>query len=344
MLDSKTPVFEVGQTYTYPFFFRFPVGTGNTRAVQYKKNEDERWTIGPHELPPSFLQTSSIGSEVDANFAKIEYGVRAKLLCPGIGVVQGQRLQDLVVTEPILFVPTNPHTSVLGDITSLLKYIKSFSLQTSLLTGQPSSTIGFRQSMRDRFSSSAPRLSFETVLEIPDIVMSGSEFQFRVTLNVLSKTDNVSYIPPIAFVILRLDLKDITHIRAARDLEARTFRDGRHRDDKYVNMPAPDAPFKYQEHTDLCKQKIPLNTLPDSATLDLQDVQVPSDKKKESEIVSTCEAWFAARVPGFTPPSFRSFAISRMYVVKVKLGVELAGKRFEQEVVSNVKEMRSAAG
>jgi hypothetical protein len=42
------------------------------------------------------------------------------------------------------------------------------------------------------------------------------------------------------------------------------------------------------------------------------------------------------------PPSFRSFAISRGYRLKVKLGIEVDGKEFEHEAGSDVKQMRSA--
>jgi hypothetical protein len=40
-------------------------------------------------------------------------------------------------------------------------------------------------------------------------------------------------------------------------------------------------------------------------------------------------------------PRFRSFAVGRRYVVKVKLGMEVGGKRFEQGVESGVREMGS---
>ncbi|KAF2643737.1 hypothetical protein P280DRAFT_376916, partial [Massarina eburnea CBS 473.64] len=44
-----------GQTYTYPFQFRVPEGTGFNRSGFYKLDTDERWTISPHHLPPSML-------------------------------------------------------------------------------------------------------------------------------------------------------------------------------------------------------------------------------------------------------------------------------------------------
>ena len=42
-----------------------------------------------------------------------------------------------------------------------------------------------------------------------------------------------------------------------------------------------------------------------------------------------------------TVPSFRSFAITRAYKVRVKLGVEVGGKKFEREVESAVGRMGS---
>jgi hypothetical protein len=49
-------------------------------------------------------------------------------------------------------------------------------------------------------------------------------------------------------------------------------------------------------------------------------------------------------VPSVTPPSFRSFAITRAYKVRVKLGVEVGGKKFDMEVESYVREMGGCVG
>ena len=62
----------------------------------------------------------------------------------------------------------------------------------------------------------------------------------------------------------------------------------------------------------------------------------------EEKVKSTCEQWFTARIPGVTVPSFRSFAITRAYKVRVKLGVEVGGKKFEREAESAVGRMGSA--
>ncbi|KAH7380302.1 hypothetical protein DE146DRAFT_624675, partial [Phaeosphaeria sp. MPI-PUGE-AT-0046c] len=72
--DSKPVTLQPGQTYTYPFQFRFPLGTANSRVGQYKNDADERWTVGPHNLPPSFWQGSHHGVSDAPNWAKVEYG------------------------------------------------------------------------------------------------------------------------------------------------------------------------------------------------------------------------------------------------------------------------------
>jgi hypothetical protein len=341
--DSKAPPLEVGKTYTFPFSFRFPAGTGNSRIGQYQNDHDVRWTTGPHPLPPSFLNPDSHKGGEDADYAKVEYGVRARLLCPGVGVMQGSTFQDLVVTAPVLFVPLNPRPYTLGDSMSVLKYPKSFAVQTSALTGQAPSSIGFRQSILDRISSSTPRLAFETALEIPDFLTSGSEFRFRASFNVVSKTDNVTHIPAISFKVLKLELKEITCVRARRDLEASGMSDGHHFESNYFHMPAAIVPVFHQEHIDTSKRKKHLNSLPELATVELGDLETTDEKNKNKRIVQAnrCETWFTARVPGFTPPSFKSFAINRSYKLKITLGVEVAGKWFEQEVESDVKEIWS---
>ncbi|KAF2788920.1 hypothetical protein K505DRAFT_254397, partial [Melanomma pulvis-pyrius CBS 109.77] len=43
------------QTYIFPFSFRVPEGTGVNRSGCYEKDGDERWTVFPHKLPPTFL-------------------------------------------------------------------------------------------------------------------------------------------------------------------------------------------------------------------------------------------------------------------------------------------------
>ncbi|KAF2028837.1 hypothetical protein EK21DRAFT_68896 [Setomelanomma holmii] len=116
--------------------------------------------------------------------------------------------------------------------------------------------------------------------------------------------------------------------------------DGHQKGNKYEFWPAPDAPYSNREHKVHNKAKTHLNTLPACATLEL--TEYPSSETKQMEQASSCECWFTARVPGYTPPSFKSFAISRTYKVKVKLGIDVGGKRFEYEVESEMRHMGSA--
>lgn len=338
--DSKPSTLEVGRTYTYPFQFRFPIGTANNRGGQYQNDADARWTVGPHQLPPTFWSSSNHSIEGAPNWAKVEYGVRVRLACPGVGVAQGHNLVDFVVNAPVLFAPLNRSAHTSQAPPSLISYTKSCSLRTSALARPSSSSVGFRQSMRDHFSSKTPRLDFDSVLHVPDVMTSGCEFSFGAAVKILDKSDTVSHIPPIHFTILRLELQDFTSIRAPRDHEASTVMSGSHRGNKYENMPAPDTPFSIGEHNSESKEAMHLNCLPHSTTVEL--AEVPGEEKKEMVQANSCEAWFTARVPGYTPPSFRSFAISRTYRVKIKLGIEIGGKKFEHEVKSWIHEMGSA--
>ncbi|OAG08616.1 uncharacterized protein CC84DRAFT_1085852, partial [Paraphaeosphaeria sporulosa] len=45
---------EPGQSYSFPFQFRVPEGTGSHRIGGYKDDMDARWTVQPHHLPPTF--------------------------------------------------------------------------------------------------------------------------------------------------------------------------------------------------------------------------------------------------------------------------------------------------
>jgi hypothetical protein len=355
---GETELLLPGQTYQFPFSFRFPSGTGNARWRQYKNAADQKFSIGPHDLPPSFLHTGKYGNGTDANYAKIEYGVRATLVCPGVGVVQGKSLVDDVVTEPLEFLPTSLEAE--NGPLSVLRYPRVFTLHSSTLTGQDPGQIGWRQSMRDRFSSATPALSFEVALEVSDHLASGAEFRFRASFTVLSKSENVIHIPDVTFRVLKLDLLDFTIYRAPRDTAANSNRDGAHTrsGNRYENMPPPDQPYSVakDEREEISERKTHLNSLPESATLELQQVPAYSllerqsigDNKKGGggaehamEQAKSCEVWFSARVPSVTPPSFRSFAITRVYKVRVKLGVEVGGKKFDMETESHVRELGS---
>jgi hypothetical protein len=120
-----------------------------------------------------------------------------------------------------------------------------------------------------------------------------------------------------------------------------------------------------EEEDRYAEKKTVLNALPEAQVLDLisdepslRDIaghskgDVKGDSKGDlkgelkSEVeerqVGYGECWFAARVPGHTPPSFKSFAVTRCYRVKVKLGIEMGGKKFESVVESHVREVGSA--
>ncbi len=342
-----------GQTYTFPFNFRFPAATGNNRTGQYKENNDERWTVQPHTLPATFIQNSKYGDVNKPNFSKIEYGVRAKLICPGVGVVYGKTMVDLGTEAPILFQPLNPHAhQLLNGPLSVVRTPKAFTVQSSTLTGQSSSKIGFRQGMRDRFSSSTPKLDFEAAVEMPDLLASGSEFRFRATFAAMAKSDGVAQIPTITFTVLKLELLEFTFSRAALDREASSMSEGHHRGNRNEMWPPPHRVYESRETELFEERKNPLNAIPESATLELGPAPPGySEKNREkmsagemasSEQVNNGEVWFTSRVPGFTPPSFKSFAISRAYRLKVKLGVEIGGKQFVHETESHVRSMGSA--
>jgi hypothetical protein len=334
--DPQAPALAVGQNYTYPFSFYFPNGTSNTRFGQYKDDSDELWTSGPHDLPPTFLSASKYSKDDGPNYAKVEYGVRVRLVCPGIGIVRGKNIEDLIIIAPVVFAPLKaiPYDP---EIPMGLRHAQPFTLQTSALTGQSSSAIGFRQSMRDRFSSSTPKVDFELAVEIPDALTSGTEFRFRTSFNVIIKSENASHIPAVHFTVLKLDLKDLTFVRAPRDYEASTMMSGNHRKNKYQNMPPPNAPYSGSEHKDIKRQEVPLNALPASATIEFEEI--PSGEKEAMEQARNCGVWFTARVPSSTPPSFRSFAISRAYQIKLIYGVEVGGKKYEHKVKSLVREV-----
>lgn len=248
----------------------------------------------------------------------------------------GKYQEPLSATSPVLFQPLNPD---LHAPYSVIRYPKPFTLASSSLTGRDPSSIGFRQKLSDRFSSETPKLDFELGVELPDLLVSGSEFRFRGTFTVLSKMQNVVQIPVITFRVLKLDLLDFTFVRAAHDRAANHLMQGHHFDG--TPLDAPTGTFSGWEHTVYREKKTALNSLPESQVVQLEEVPLPSEKKS-TEQANSAEVWFSARVPGFMPPSFQSFAISRTYRVKAKIGVQIGEKRFDYEVESHVRRLGSA--
>lgn len=324
------------QTYNFPFNFRVPQGTGFDRSDCYQNPQDDRWTTKPHDLPPTFFYGSRPDWPEMPDNAEISYGVTARLVCPGIGIGNGQ-IDPLAATAPIIFQPFNPHANPQGPL-SVVRYTKPFTVQSSSLTGQDPSSIGFRKRMHDRFSSSTPKLDFEVGIEIPDLLTSGAEFKFRTTFGVVDKDDKVTHIPPIHFRIQKVELLDFTFFRAPRDWNARNTSSGDPRPSHYP--PRPQSSYAKQEDTHYREKKTILNSLPESQIVELEEV--PAGEKKEMVQAQQCEYWFAARIPGFTPPSFTSFAITRMYRVKVKLGVEIGEKKFAYETESHIRHLGGA--
>lgn len=325
-----------GRINTFPFSFRVPEGTGINRSGCYQDDTDARWTVFPHNLPPTFFVGTSPD---DPDNCEISYGVTARLICFGVGV--GKDLEPIQSTAPILFQPLNLNASTQGPL-SVLRYPKTFTLSSSALTGLDVSSIGFRQRMTDRFSSATPKLDFELGIEIPDFLTSGSEFRFRTTLDIKEKSEKVTLVPEIRFKVLKLELLDFTFYRAPRDWEASNTMSGYHHT-TFFSAPRTGFGFQGQEDTVYREKKTALNSLPDLQVIELPEMQVEGEKKG-MEQAQHCEHWWTGRIPGFMPPTFISFAIARMYRVKVKMGMEVGGKKFEFEAESHVKDLGSVVG
>jgi hypothetical protein len=322
-----------GQTYTFPFQFVFPQGTNTSRVGGYKDCNDSRWTVHPHELPPSFMW----GDQTDyPDHAKITYGVKGRLVCAGVG---GGKKGDEPIEDvtPVMFSPHNAHVN---QPYSVVPHTKPFALASSALGGQDASSLGFRKKISDRFSSNTPKVDFELGVAVPDYLISGSEFRFRSSFNVLEKSTNVTTVPPITFKVLKLELLDFTFLRAQSDHQADTSTMGYHYDKSPPNQ-ATGAYTKGHEDYQLREHKTVLNSLPESQTVPLVEAMAPGDGKR-MEQARGCEAWFSARVPGYLAASFASFAIRRTYSVRVEMGVEVAGKKFEYSVESVVQGLGGA--
>ncbi|KAF2014892.1 hypothetical protein BU24DRAFT_423790 [Aaosphaeria arxii CBS 175.79] len=323
-----------GQTYSYPFNFRVPEGTGFNRSDCYKNPNDERWVSLPHQLPPTFFFGTSPDSPDNAS---ISYGVTSRLICNGTGFGNS-------ATQEITFQPHNPHIHLLAPNAPLcvVPFTKRFTLQSSVLSGQDPASIGFRQRMHDRFSSETPKLDFDLGIEIPDLLTTGSEFRFRASLTAIERSDKVVQIPAVRFKVEKLELLDFTFFRAARDWDCMDNMAGDPWPAKFKRAKVSSA-RRNQEYTIYREKKTKLNAIPSEQVVQLPEIEVLNEEKKTNQTRQgdRCEHWFSARIPGFTPPSFQSFAVSRSYRVKVRIRAEVGDKKFDYETECHVRQMGS---
>lgn len=170
------------------------------------------------------------------------------------------------------------------------------------------------------------------------MVISGTEFQFKCTFNVLDRSQNVRHIPVITFKVLKLSLLGFTSLRAGYE---RTPNALMYESSSYLDRALwfePTGPYSGLEHAIYRMEKTVLNSVPEAQVVELEDVPLVEEKKGTRQ-ADSAEAWFSSRLPGFTPPDFHSFAIARAYRIKVKMEVRIGEKKFEHEAKSNVRNL-----
>lgn len=328
------------QPQRYPFSFQMPKGTNVDRTGCYKDPKEKHWsalpniwTTLPHSLPPSFSHGGA-----SYNTCSIQYGVTAQLkhdegggrgFSSAVGHSDDSHLSSC--TAPIFFAP---HTSKI-DISnqsldqSLTRTSKQFNLSSSSLSGHDPQMIGFRQRIKDRLSSATPHLRFELGVEFPNVLKAGHEFRFRCTFDVLGGEKVVS-IPPVTFKVLKLALLDLTFFRAPRDWSAANTMAG-----SPSRFARSSGVFRADDQRISREDRLPLNAVPDSQTAALDErVAESGEEQKITEQEEHCEVWFSGRVPGFTCPTFRSFAINLAHHLHAKIRVEFGGKEFDIEAES----------
>lgn len=128
-------------------------------------------------------------------------------------------------------------------------------------------------------------------------------------------------IPEMQFKVLKLELLNFTLFRAPRDWQANSFRSG---EPSSYHDGTPRR-FRAGDEQACDEEKTLLNSLPEVASVELEVMKV----EKGVEQAGGCEVWFRGRVPVWVPASFRSFAVTRAYRVKVKIAVEIGGKGFD---------------
>lgn len=207
----STPL-EPGHTYNFPFKFRFPTTTHNNRD-SYKKPNDQRWLTEAHALPPTFWDSAwSCDNRFQsngANFARIDYGLKVTLSCPGTGVVKGKELLNVTASMPILFAASDLPTSTPA---MFLRHPTGFSIRMSALS---KNTFRINRHTNIRGASSSRSTQIELLIEMPDVVKAGSDFKFMVSSKILHKSSHLTHMPTIEITGLNLLLRSHTLWRAS---------------------------------------------------------------------------------------------------------------------------------
>ncbi|KAJ8115882.1 hypothetical protein OPT61_g2572 [Boeremia exigua] len=179
--NSELVCLEPGHTYEFPFSFSFPVKTPNSRDG-YRDTDDDRWTSRPHVLLPTFwapIRASAFTKKTFSyNFSRIDYGIKATLVCPETGIVQDKKLRNLTASTPVLFTSNNPKTPTPQPKT-LSKQTKNFKIRYLDSVNEEQYVAGTSRRLLTRFSSSAQKLPFEVSIEMPEVVKAGSDLRFR---------------------------------------------------------------------------------------------------------------------------------------------------------------------
>jgi hypothetical protein len=256
-------------------------------------------------------------------------------------VIDKERLEPLTTSLPILFSPRQPQILDAG-LMIVSKEIKVIEFRSSSLLAH---TLDTKERLQARLPWHRPTVHFKVTMETPTIVKAGSDFLFKISATVGGRSPSVVRIPAIQVTILKLLIRDTTHARAPYDkyVHQATLHLGyqTYQMQRRPRKPAvPDRPYSGAEYQHRAKHKTHLVAIPNTAVITPNSDT--SDDGTSLVQTSQNEAWFKVNIPETLPASFKSFAITRYYSVKTKLGIEIAGKKFKWRLKTPLGELDSS--
>ena len=205
---------EPGRAYAYPFHFRSPDSTDFNKIGCFKKDADQRWTVHPYPLPPTYIYQHQPFFGPARSSGKVRYEIKATLHSPGIGIIKKRTLQPLTACEAVLFSPRR-QPKVEKNFLIVSKDSKSFKLRSSALAAR---TIGNGSPSWKRSCCSRPILELDVTAEYATVLEAGLDFSVKVSSTVTNKDPDVTDVPSLRVTVRKQFLRDSTEIQTPRDV------------------------------------------------------------------------------------------------------------------------------
>jgi hypothetical protein len=179
-----------------------------------------------------------------------------------------------------------------------LTYGNTFNFTSSRLqAGREDKRRSIKEALTDRFSSNTPSIKFQLLCTVPNTVISDSTIPVSLRLTIDNSSSTALIIPSYTISLKELYLECYTHIRAPRESAF------------YISTRAEEDEILQSEFS------LPNSWADKILTRNEKDLGDPIDVQ--------------VKVPAEVCPSFRSYAVTRSYRLRIKVKIECAGEKFD---------------